>query len=42
MRWHTTEFDFLPERAFSPRPGGSMTLEGGKCSSTPAPDPRLV
>ncbi|WP_289241252.1 hypothetical protein [Delftia sp.] len=42
MRWHTTEFDFLPERAFSPRPGGSMTLEGGKGSSAPAPDPRLV
>ena len=41
-RWHTTEFDFLPERAFSPRPGRSMTLEGGKGSSTPAPDPRLV
>ncbi len=40
--WHRTEFDFLPERAFSPRPGGSMTMEGGKGSSTPAPDPRLV
>ena len=40
-RWHSTEFDFLPERAFLPRPGGGMTLEGGG-SSTPAPDPRLV
>ena len=38
-RWHSTDFDFLPERAFQPRAGG-MTLEGG--SSTPAPDPRLV
>ncbi|WP_240933149.1 hypothetical protein [Diaphorobacter sp. HDW4B] len=38
-RWHSTDFDFLPERAFRPR-GGGMTLEGG--SSTPAPDPRLV
>lgn len=43
MRWHTTEFDFLPEQAFQPRPGGGMTLEGGKGgSSAPAPDPRLV
>lgn len=40
-RWHSTEFDFLPERAFRPRPGGGMTLEGGG-ASTPAPDPRLV
>ena len=38
-RWHSTDFDFLPDRAFRPR-GGGMTLEGG--SSTPAPDPRLV
>lgn len=42
MRWHTTEFDFLPEWAFCRRPGGGMTLEGGKGSSAPAPDPRLV
>lgn len=42
MRWHTTEFELLPERAFCPRPGGRMTLEGGKGSSAPAPDPRLV
>jgi len=28
-RWHRTEFDLLPERAFRPRPGGGMTLEGG-------------
>lgn len=42
-RWHTTEFDFLPEQAFRPRPGGAMTMEGGKGgSSAPAPDPRLV
>lgn len=41
-RWHTTDFDFLPERAFRPRPGGGMTLEGSKGSSAPAPDPRLV
>ena len=41
-RWHTTEFDFLPERAFRPRPDGRMTLEGSKGSSAPAPDPRLV
>ncbi|WP_454709303.1 hypothetical protein [Delftia acidovorans] len=40
-RWHSTEFDFLPEQAFRPRPGGGMTLEGGG-ASTPAPDPRLV
>ncbi len=41
-RFHTTEFDFYPEHAFRPRPGGGMTLEGGKGSSAPAPDPRLV
>lgn len=41
-RWHATDFDFLPERAFRPRAGGGMTLEGGKGSSAPAPDPRLV
>lgn len=40
--WHTTDFDFLPERAFRPRPDGRMTLEGSKGSSAPAPDPRLV
>lgn len=28
-RWHRTEFDFLPEQAFQPRPAGGMTLEGG-------------
>jgi hypothetical protein len=42
MRFHTTEFDFLPELAFRPRPGGGMTLEGGKGSDAPPPDPRLV
>jgi hypothetical protein len=42
-RFHSTDFDFLPEQAFRPRPGGSMTLEGGgKGSSAPPPDPRLV
>lgn len=41
-RFHTTEFDFFPEQAFRPRPGGNMTLEGGKGSSAPAPDPRLT
>lgn len=41
-RFHTTEFDFYPEHAFRPRPGGGMTLEGGKGSSAPAPDPRLI
>jgi hypothetical protein len=44
-RWHTTDFDFLPERAFQPRGGkfsGGMTLEGGgKGSSAPPPDPRM-
>lgn len=41
-RWHTTEFDFYPEHAFQPR-CGRMTLEGGgKGSSAPPPDPRLV
>ena len=45
-RWHTTDFDFLPERAFQPRGfKGGMTLEGGgKGGGQPAPppDPRLV
>lgn len=43
-RFHRTEFDLLPDRAFRPRAGrrGPMTLEGGKGSSAPAPDPRLV
>ena len=41
-RWHTTEFDLLPERAFKPQRGmfGGMTLEGGG-KSAPAPDPRM-
>jgi hypothetical protein len=40
-RWHTTEFDYLPELAFQPRGWkGGMTLEGGggKGSTPPAPD----
>lgn len=41
-RWHKHEWDFLPERAFRPRPGGGMTLEGGKGSDVPAPDPELI
>lgn len=46
-RWHTTEFDLLPERAFQPRGGrgkfsSGMTLEGGgKGGGAPAPDPRM-
>lgn len=46
-RWHTTEFDLLPQAAFRPRGGKytSMTLEGGGKgggSSAPPPDPRLI
>ncbi|GAA4400289.1 tail fiber domain-containing protein [Quisquiliibacterium transsilvanicum] len=44
-RFHSTEFDLLPERAFAGRPGRfgqRLTYEGSKGSSTPAPDPRLV
>lgn len=44
-RFHTTEFDLLPERAFTPRGGRlgrHMTLEGGKGSDAPTPDPRLA
>lgn len=41
-RWHKHEWDMLPSAAFSPRPGGGMTVEGGKGSSAPAPDPRLI
>ena len=42
-RWHTTEWDMLPEMAFSPRGWkGSMTLEGGKGGgSAPAADPNI-
>lgn len=43
-RFHTTDFDFLPEMAFRrghPR-RGPMTLEGGKGDSMPPPDPRLI
>jgi len=36
------EFDSLPLEAFKPRPFGGMTLHGGKGSSAPPPDPRLV
>lgn len=43
-RFHTHEWDFLPINAFRPRGGRtmSMTLEGGKGSDAPPPDPRLV
>lgn len=43
-RFHTHEWDFLPPNAFRPRGGRtmSMTLEGGKGSDAPPPDPRLV
>lgn len=35
-------FDMLPEQAFRPRPGGGMTLEGGKGGgSAPAADPNI-
>lgn len=41
-RFHTTEWDLLPELAFRPRPGGGMTFEGGKGgSSAPAPDQNI-
>jgi hypothetical protein len=45
-RFHTTEFDLLPERAFAGRAGRfgqRLTYEGSKGgSSAPPPDPRLV
>lgn len=37
-----SQFEMLPLGAFEPRPGGGMRLYGGKGSSAPAPDPRLV
>jgi len=42
-RWHTAEWDLLPEHAFQPRGWkGSMTLEGGKGGgSAPAADPNI-
>lgn len=36
------EIPAYPMHAFRPRPDGRMTLEGGKGSSAPPPDPRLV
>lgn len=36
------DYDLLPLGAFEPRPCGGMRLYGGKGSSAPAPDPRLV
>ena len=46
-RWHITEFDMLPERAFQPRCNGpfgrGMTLEGGgKGGSAPDPNPGMI
>lgn len=41
-RFHTNDWDMLPERSFRQRPGGGMTLEGGKGSDVPAPDPALI
>jgi hypothetical protein len=44
-KFHRHDWDLLPERAFLPRGGRlgrGMTLEGGKGSSAPPPDPRLV
>lgn len=32
----------LPLGAFEPKPGGGMRLYGGKGSSAPPPDPRLI
>lgn len=42
-RFHTYEWDMLPEHAFQSRTGkfGSMTLEGGKGGSAPSPDPNI-
>lgn len=45
-RWHTTDFDLLPEGAFQQmgrgKFGGSMQLHGGGKGSAPAPDPRIA
>lgn len=45
-RFHTHDWDMLPEQAFRPRGGkfGPMTLEGGGKggSSAPPPDPALI
>jgi hypothetical protein len=41
-RFHTTEFDLLPQLAFRKgEKGRLMTLEGGKGGSAPPPDPYL-
>lgn len=47
-RWHTTEFDLLPEQAFRPRGGigkfsAGMTMEGGGKGGggAPPPDPAI-
>ena len=48
-RWHTTEYDMLPERAFQPIGGRNnpfgkkMTLEGGgKGGGAPDPNPGMI
>lgn len=41
-RFHQHEWDLYPDRAFKPRAFGGMTLEGGKGSDAPAPDPELI
>ena len=42
-RFHTHEWDMLPEHAFQSRTGkfGNMTLEGGKGGSAPSADPNI-
>lgn len=35
-------FEMAPYGAFEPRPGGGMRLYGGKGSSAPPPDPKLI
>ena len=47
-RWHKTEWDLLPERAFQPRFQGpfassmGMTLEGGGGGRAPDPNPGMI
>lgn len=46
-RWHKSEWDLLPERAFQPKFGTGpfsygMTLEGGKGGKAPNPNPGMI
>lgn len=46
-RWHKSEWDLLPERAFQPKFGTGpfsygMTLEGGKGGKAPDPNPGMI